>query len=325
MAAAVRRRTVFLGFKPSPPLRAALEARYALLGPFGKATSDAIDALSPDEAASVDAVLTLATLGVTREAMAKLPALAIIVCLGSGYEGVDLAAARDRGIVVAHSPGANASSVADLAMGLLIASTRAMFAHNAYLQRGEWERRGRRRPAARGLTGRRIGIYGLGAIGERIARRAIAFEMEVGYYNRRRRNDVPYPYFPSLLALADWADVLMIAVRAGADNRHAVDAAVLRALGADGHVINVARGSVIDEPALIAALRDGTIAGAGLDVFEQEPFVPEVLRAMENVSLLPHIGGDTSEAANAMGEMVLANLDSFFAGGAVPWPVPAPA
>jgi lactate dehydrogenase-like 2-hydroxyacid dehydrogenase len=255
--------------------------------------------------------------------MAMLPALGVVVCLGSGYEGVDLAAARERNIVVAHSPGANSSSVADLAMGLLIASVRKFFIGHAYLQSGEWERRGRRKLNARGLTGRRLGVYGLGAIGEKIARRAVAFEMEVGYFNRRRRTDVEYAYFPSLLELATWADVLMISVRADAANRHSVDAAVLEALGPDGHVVNISRGSVIDEAALIAALQDGTIAGAGLDVFEREPVVPEALRALDNVALMPHIGGDTREAQEAMAGMVLANLDAFFAGRPVPTPVPA--
>lgn len=167
-----------------------------------------------------------------------------------------------------------------------------------------------------------MGIYGLGAIGEKIARRAVACEMEVAYHNRKPRPDVPYPYHASLPELAAWADVLMIAVRADATNRHAVDAGVLTALGADGHVVNIARGSVIDDEALIAALRDGAIAGAGLDVFEHEPAVPEALCAMRNIALTPHIGGDTNEARAAMSTMVLANLDACFAGRPVPNPVP---
>jgi lactate dehydrogenase-like 2-hydroxyacid dehydrogenase len=314
--------TVLLAFNPAAALREALAARYALLGPMGKPFPDAVASLTAAEAATIRAVFTMGTIGMTREAMAMLPSLGLVVCLGSGYEGVDLAAARERNIIVAYSPGANASSVADLAMGLLLASVRKMFMANAFLMSGEWEQRGRRRFSARGLTGRRIGIYGLGAIGEKVARRAAAFEMEIGYHNRKLRPDIAYRYFDSLLGLATWADVLMIAVRAGAENRHAVDAQVLAALGDNGHVINISRGSVIDEAALIAALQNGTIAGAGLDVFEREPIVPQSLSTLPNVALTPHIGADTIEAQHALGEMVLANLEAFFADRPVPSPVP---
>ena len=316
------RSTILVTFKAAPALRAALEAHHDVLGPLGRSLPDAVAALDPADAGRIRAVVTLGTSGLTREAMARLPALGLVACLGSGYEGVDLVAARERGIVVGHSPGANAATVADLAVGLMIASIRELFAANAYLQRGEWVRRGRRASAPRGLTGRRAGIFGLGAIGERIARRCTALEMEVGYHNRRRRDDVPWPYFATLLELATWCDVLMVAVRADDANRHAVTADVLRALGPEGHVVNIARGAVIDEPALIEALANGTIAGAGLDVFEHEPLVPDALRALPNVALTPHLGGDTSDAAAAMGRMVLANVDAFFAGAPIPTPVP---
>jgi lactate dehydrogenase-like 2-hydroxyacid dehydrogenase len=145
--------------------------------------------------------------------------------------------------------------------------------------------------------------------------------MKIGYFNRNARADVSYAYFPTLLALATWADVLMIAVRADGGNRHTVNAEVLRALGTNGHVVNISRGSVIDESALIAALQEGVIAGAGLDVFEREPVVPDALRALANVALTPHIGGETDEASAAMHAMVLANLEAFFAGRPLPTPV----
>ena len=314
--------TLLLSFNPAAALREALASRFTLLGPLGKAFPEAVASLTQAEAESVRAVFTMGTTGLTRESIARLPALGIVVCLGSGYEGVDVAAARERGIVVAHSPGANAPSVADHAMALLLASTRQLFPANAYLMNGEWERRGRKRFHVRGLTGRRMGIYGLGAIGERIARRAEASEMEVGYHNRKRRADLPYRYFDSLLDMATWADVLMISLRAAPENHRTVTAEVLKALGPDGHVVNIARGTVIDEPALIAALRDGTIAGAGLDVFEKEPIVPEALRELDNVVLTPHVAGDTLEAQQALAPMVLANLDAFFAGKPVPTPIP---
>jgi lactate dehydrogenase-like 2-hydroxyacid dehydrogenase len=170
------------------------------------------------------------------------------------------------------------------------------------------------------MRGRRIGVYGMGEIGRKIAARAAAFETEVGYFSRSK-HDVPYQYFPSLEALADWCSVLMIAVRAGADTQHAVDAGILKRLGADGYVVNISRGSVIDQPALVAALADNTIAGAGLDVFEQEPHAPDALTALPNVVLTPHIGGHTLESHTAMQDCVIANLEAFFAGQPLPYQV----
>ena len=198
-----------------------------------------------------------------------------------------------------------------------------MFDANARLLRGEWPgNAARHTPPVHGLTGRRVGIYGLGAIGERIARRALACEMAVAYHNRRPRPDLPYAYHATLLELAAWADVLVVAVRADAGNRHTVNAAVLAALGPRGHVVNIARGAVIDEAALVRALSDGTIEGAGLDVFEHEPLVPAALMALPNVALTPHIGGASEDAQAAMQSMVLANVDAFLAGQPVPTPVP---
>jgi len=322
MSAAPEPPTVLLAFNVGASLRTDLESRYRVIGPPPTPTSELITSLAPGDAGRVRAVITQGTTGLTRDAISKLPSLGLVVCLGSGYEGVDVAIARERRIVVGHSPGANAAAVADLAIGLMIASIRELFAASAYLHRGDWVNRGRRRSGPRGLTGRRVGIYGLGAIGEKIAQRCTGLEMEVGYHNRRRRDDVPYPYFASLLELATWADVLAIAVRADPSNRHVVNADVLRALGPEGHVVNIARGFVIDEAALIAALASGTISGAGLDVFEREPDVPEALRALPNVALTPHIAGDTREAFEACFRMVLANVDAYFAGAPIPTPVP---
>lgn len=316
------RPTILLAARMPSTLVDRLAARYEVLGPLGAPFTPAVAALPRADAERVQALITMGTADTTRAAIAALPALRVISCLGSGYEGVDLAAAKERGIAVTHSPGANAASVADLALGLLLASVRGMYGASAYLHNGEWENKGRRRHGGRGLTGRRMGIFGLGEIGKKIARRAIACEMEVAYFNRRPRADVPYAYHGSLLELAAWADVLMIAVRADAGTHHAVNADVLSALGPEGHVINISRGSVIDEEALIAALHEGAIAGAGLDVFEHEPVVPSALRAIPNVALTPHIGGDTEEAHAAMSNMVLANLEAFFSGRPVPTPVP---
>jgi hydroxypyruvate reductase len=171
------------------------------------------------------------------------------------------------------------------------------------------------------MLGRRIGLYGMGEIGRKIAARVAAFETEVGYFSRSR-HDVPYHYFPTLDALAEWCSVLMVAVRAGADTENAVDANILRKLGKDGYVVNISRGSVIDQQALVAALTEQTLAGAGLDVYEKEPHAPDALTALPNVVLSPHIGGHTLESHVAMQDCVIANLEAFFAGQPLPYAVP---
>jgi lactate dehydrogenase-like 2-hydroxyacid dehydrogenase len=175
------------------------------------------------------------------------------------------------------------------------------------------------RPLA-GMPGRKIGVYGMGEIGRKIAGRVAAFEAEVGYFSRSR-HDLPYQYFSSLEALAEWCSVLMIAVRAGADTHHVVNAEILKKLGADGYVVNIARGSVIDQRALVAALADQSIAGAGLDVYEKEPHAPDALTAFPNVVLTPHVGGHTLESHVAMQDCVIANLEAFFAGKPLPYAV----
>jgi hydroxypyruvate reductase len=174
--------------------------------------------------------------------------------------------------------------------------------------------------APTGIAGRRIGVYGMGEIGRKIASRVAAFEAEVAYFSRSKY-DVPYHYLPSLEALAEWCSVLMIAVRAGVDTHHAVDANILRKLGKDGFVVNISRGSVIDQRALVEALAEETIAGAGLDVFEKEPHAPDALTAFPNVVLTPHIGGHTIESHVTMQDCVIANLEAFFAGKPLPYPV----
>ena len=254
--------------------------------------------------------------------MDTLPSLRAIVCYGTGYDGVDLAAASERQIAVGHSPGANAASVADLAVTLMLATTRRILPADEFVRNGNWAQAKPSpllRPQA-GNPGRRVGIYGMGEIGRKIASRVAAFESEVAYFSRSR-HDVPYQYLPSLDALAEWCSVLMIAVRAGADTHHVVNVDVLQKLGKDGYVVNISRGSVIDQPALVAALTDKTIAGAGLDVFDIEPHAPDALTAFPNVVLTPHIGGHTIESHLAMQDCVIANLETFFAGKPLAHPV----
>ena len=238
--------------------------RFELMDAAGKRPSDVFSA---DELAPVRAMITAGGTPLRADMMDLMPKLGAIVCYGTGYDGVDLAAAAKRNITVGHSPGANASSVADIAVTLMLAAVRRLHVADDYVRNGSWAG-ARPSPMMRpqnGMRGRKVGVYGIGEIGRKIAARVAAFETEVGYFSRSRR-DVPYRYFDSLEALADWCSILMIAVRAGEDTRHAVNADILKRLGEDGYVVNIARGSVIDQPALIAALTDKTIAGAGLDV-----------------------------------------------------------
>jgi lactate dehydrogenase-like 2-hydroxyacid dehydrogenase len=258
--------------------------------------------------------------------MDTLPALQAIVCYGTGYDGVDLAAAARREIVVGNSPAANASSVADIAMTLMLAVTRRLLPADDYVRSGKWAS-AKPSPLMKpqpGNAGRRIGVYGMGEIGRRIAARAAAFEMDVAYTSRSQ-HDVPWRYVPSLEALVEWCSVLMIAVRAGADTHHMIDAGMLQKLGPDGYLVNISRGSVIDQDALVAALTGKTIAGAGLDVYAKEPHAPDALTAFPNVVLTPHVGGHTLESHVAMQDCVMANLDAFFAGKPLPYPVSATA
>jgi lactate dehydrogenase-like 2-hydroxyacid dehydrogenase len=294
--------------------------RFDLLDAAGKPLHEMFAA---DDLAGVRALITAGGTRLDAADMDRLPALGAIVCYGTGYDGVDLAAAAARNIAVGNSPGANAASVADVALMLMLAATRRLNVVDQYVRSGDWaaaKPSPLMRPPA-GLPGRRIGIYGMGEIGRKIAARVAAFEADVGYFSRTRYDDLPYHYLPNLDALAEWCSVLMIAVRAGTDTHHVVNAELLKKLGAEGYVVNISRGSVIDERALVAALKDNTIAGAGLDVFETEPHTPDELTTLPNVVLSPHIGGNTRESHVAMQDCVIANLEAFFAERPLPYPV----
>src|SRR5450755_2679322 len=286
--------------------------RFELMDAAGKPPGEMF---SSEQLSGIRAMITAGGTPLPGAMMDTMPKLAAIVCYGTGYDGVDLAAAAQRGISVGHSPAANASAVADLAVTLMLAVTRRLLPADNYVRSGNWaaaKPSPLMRPQA-GNPGRRVGVYGMGEIGRKIADRVAAFETEVAYYSRSR-HDVPFQYLPSLEALAEWCSVLMIAVRAGTDTHHAVDANILRKLGKDGYVVNIARGSVIDQAALVAALADGSIAGAGLDVYEKEPHAPDALTAFPNVVLTPHVGGHTLESHVAMQDCVIANLEAYFAG-----------
>ena len=293
--------------------------RFELLDAAGKSP---VEVFTPEQLSGVRAMITAGGTPLPAAVMDTLPALRAIVCYGTGYDGVDLKAAAKRGVAVAHSPAANAAAVADLAVTLMLAVTRRLLPADEFVRNGSWSA-AKPSPLLRpqpGNPGRRVGLYGMGEIGRKIASRVAAFETEVGYFSRSRR-DVPYQYWPSLEALAEWCSVLMIAVRAGPDTHHAVNAGILQKLGRDGCVVNISRGSVIDQAALVTALTDKTIAGAGLDVFEKEPQAPDALTAFAHVVLTPHIGGHTVESHIAMQDCVIANLEAFFAGRPLPYEV----
>jgi lactate dehydrogenase-like 2-hydroxyacid dehydrogenase len=267
----------------------------------------------------IRAVQTNGSFGLKRNDMDALPALEIIAIIGAGFEGVDLAAARERGIVVTYGAGVNASAVAEQAWALLLAAVHEVPVRDHGVRQGRWKELKSPLP---NITGRKLGIFGLGHIGKAMARRGAGFEMEIGYFSRTRQHDVPYRCFDRLVDLAEWCDVLMVAAPGGPGTYHAVNAAVLEALGPRGFLVNIARGTIVDSNALIDALREGRIAGVGLDVVEGEPAVPAALASDPRVVWSPHIGGHSPDAITAMVRKVRANLDAHFAGHPVLSPVP---
>jgi lactate dehydrogenase-like 2-hydroxyacid dehydrogenase len=249
-----------------------------------------------------------------------LPKLEILASFGVGYDNVDVAEASKRGIVVTNTPDVLNDEVADLALGLILATVRQLPQADRYLREGRWLNGAY--PLTATLRGRTIGIVGLGRIGKAIAQRVEAFGLTVMYHGRSQQAGVSYPYFPTVEGLAEAADVLIVITPGGAGTKHMIDAGVLRALGPEGILINVARGSVVDEQALIEALRSRTILTAGLDVFEDEPRVPQELIDIEHVVLLPHVGSATVHTRSAMGKLVADNLVSWFTGKGPLTPVP---
>ena len=252
--------------------------------------------------------------------MAQLPALEVISIMGVGYDGVDVAAAKARGIMVTHTPNVLNDDVADLAIGLMLSAARQLPAADRHVRSGQWLQGAM--PLARKMSGARLGLVGMGRIAQAIAQRAKGFGMSVAYTARSAKPDLPFVYHSSAATLAAAVDFLIVITPGGAGTRHLIDATVLKALGPKGFLVNVARGSVVDETALIEALENGTIAGAGLDVFEDEPRVPERLLALHKVVLTPHIGSATGDTRQAMADLAFNNLAAHFAGLPVLTPVP---
>ena len=245
------------------------------------------------------------------ELLDQLPNLKIISVFGVGYDGVPVDYCRDRGIKVGHTPDVLTDDVADVALALTLTLSRQFHLANRYVQAGDWPRKPL--PLSTSVTGKTVGILGLGRIGKAIARRLEACGMKVGYHGRAAQA-VPYTFYPTLTGMAEAVDFLIVACPGGPATKNMVNAEVLAALGAQGKIINIARGSIIDEAAMIKALQAGTLGGAGLDVFANEPHVPAELLAMDNVVLFPHVGSATKETRKAMGDLTLANLAAYFAG-----------
>jgi lactate dehydrogenase-like 2-hydroxyacid dehydrogenase len=268
--------------------------------------------------ATVRAVLTNGTTGVKAVEVDQLPKLELISALGAGYENLPLDHARARNIVLVNGAGTNDHCVADHAFALLLAVVRDVPQLDRAAREGVWRDT---LPMHPNVSGKRLGILGLGNIGQKVARRGAGFDMELGYHNRKPREGESMRYFDSATALAQWCDFLVIATPGGPGTQHLVNKAVLDALGPQGFVVNVSRGSVVDTAALADALKAGSIAGAGLDVYEGEPHLPEALRELRNVVLTPHVGGRSPEAVMASGQNFITNATRHFAGEAVLTPI----
>lgn len=270
-------------------------------------------ALLRDVGARIRAFATDGHYGATAAQIDACPNLEIIGCCGAGTDYIDVDYARSKGIPVTNTPGVLNEDTANLGIALLLATTRGFVTYDRYAREGRWKREGDP-PLARSIYDRRAGLVGLGRVGGTIAEKLKAFRVEVAYHARNRRPDAPYPYYPDLVALARESDFLILAAPGGAATKNLVDRTVIDALGPDGILINVGRGSVVDEAAMVAALQEGRLGGAGLDVFADEPNIPEALLTMDNVVLQPHLGSATVETRRAMDELLLANLAAHFEG-----------
>jgi lactate dehydrogenase-like 2-hydroxyacid dehydrogenase len=254
--------------------------------------------------------------------MDALPGLEIVANFGVGYDGVDVKHAAAKGIAVTNTPDVLSEEVADTAVGLLINTLRLLPQAEEWLRQGRWVREGAFPLSPLSLRGRTVGLYGLGRIGLAIAKRLEAFGVSVAYHTRTQRGGLGYAYHPTLAGLAEAVDTLVIIVPGTEATRKTVNAGVLSALGKNGVLINVGRGSTVDEEALVSALQNGVIAGAGLDVFDDEPHVPDALLALPNVSLLPHVASASVVTRNAMADLVVDNLKAWFSTGKALTPVP---
>jgi len=303
---------IFLASRVPPFLMASLQANFAL---HPRESNPA-----PEVLARVRAIVGGGEAKIDQALMDQMPALEMISICGVGYDGVDVAAAKARGIPVTHTPDVLNDDVADLAIALMLSIGRQLPQSDQFVRANRWVEGAF--PLTRKVSGAKLGIVGIGRIGQAIAKRAAAFGMDISYNARSAKADLPYTFVADVVELAAKVDFLVAITPGGAGTRHLINAKVLQALGPQGYLINVARGSVVDEAALIEALQNHTIAGAALDVYQDEPRVPEALRALPNVVLTPHMASGTAETRKAMSDLALANLQAHLAGSPLLTPVP---
>ncbi|MDH4441407.1 MAG: 2-hydroxyacid dehydrogenase [Rhizobium sp.] len=300
-----------------PRVRARLAERFELLEID---SAEAAEALSEETRARVRGAAVSGKFPATL--MEALPDLQVIASFGVGYDGVDVKAAAARGITVTNTPDVLNDEVADTTIALLLNTLRRFPAAETYLRAGRWAEEGPFPLSSMSLKGRRVGIHGLGRIGLEIAERLVPFKVDISYHTRRPRGEVSFTYHESLVELARAVDTLISIVPSTPETKGSINAEVLWALGPEGVLINVGRGSTVDQPALIRALQDGTIAAAGLDVYADEPQVPEELILLDNVSLLPHVASASEPTRNAMADLVVDNVIAWFETGKALTPVP---
>ncbi len=293
-----------------------LEAKYVVHKLYEAADRDAFVREIGD---NIRAIATRGELGASAELMTSLPKLEVVSVYGVGTDAVNLAHARENGIRVTNTPDVLSDDVADLAIGLLLSAARLIPRGDALVRSGQWGKAAM--PLVTRVSGKRVGVVGMGRIGQAIARRAAGFDCDIRYFSRNAHAQVSYQYEPDLLKLADWAEFLIVIVPGGDATKNIINTEVLKALGPDGILVNVSRGSTVDEEALIGALQTRTIKAAGLDVFHNEPNIDERFFALDNVVLQPHHGSGTVETRKAMGQLVRDNLAAHFTGQPLPTPV----
>ncbi|AJJ01159.1 D-isomer specific 2-hydroxyacid dehydrogenase, NAD binding domain protein [Yersinia pseudotuberculosis IP 32953] len=269
-----------------------------------------------EQGKNIKGIVTRGDIGVTNEVLALLPEVQIISIFGVGTDAVDLDYTRERNIIVTTTPGVLTDDVADTALGLIIATSRRFYQASQFLRAGEWPNGSL--PLSSKVTGKRLGIFGMGRIGRAIARRAVGFDMQIAYTDTVHDSSLPYQYVPDLISLAKQSDILVVAISGGKDSAGLVDKAIFAAMPNHGILINIARGSMVNQDDLISALQQQQIGGAGLDVFADEPHVPQALIEMDNVFLLPHIASATTDTRIQMSDIVFSNILAHFSGETAP-------
>ncbi|MEY4438565.1 MAG: Glyoxylate/hydroxypyruvate reductase [Pseudomonadota bacterium] len=274
----------------------------------------------PGALSKVTALIGTGASKVDKKLLTMLPSVKLVAICGVGYDGIDVAVCKEKGIVVTHTPNVLTDDVADLAIGLLLSIGRRIPQADKFVRNGDWV--DGEFPLVNKISGARIGIVGMGRIGRAIAKRAAAFDMQISYTCREAKTDIPYAFHKTAPQLAADVDYLVVAVPGGDETKNLIGASVLHALGSKGYLINVARGSVVDQPVLVQILKDKKIAGAALDVFWDEPVIDPELRRLQNVVLTPHIASATEETRRAMAKLTLENLQAFYERRQLPSPVP---